>query len=169
MRVLKPALLSLMILVCVAQVGHAHRFYAAFTQIDLREKKQTVEIVHRLFTHDVEDMLQVTVGNPAGLGEKELEALLRDFVEGAFALYDGEGQRLPLSWIGMEYATDNVLIYQEAPLPADPSQFTVINRLFMKQFEEQKNTVNVEMNGDIRTRIFTKGRERQKVSFTEGE
>jgi len=154
-----------MLSLCVVPVSHAHRFYAAFTQIDLRQKKQTIEVVHRLFTHDVEDFLRVRLGNASSLTDGEIEPLLRDFAESSFALYDGAGKRLPLTWVGMEYQTDNVFLYQEAPLPRDPSDLVIINRLFMDLFDDQKNTVNVEWNEKIRTRIFVKGHEQQRVSF----
>jgi len=149
-------------------VSHAHRFYAAFTQIDLRDKTQTIEVVHRLFTHDVEDFLRSKLGNSSSLSDQEIEPVLQEFVEGSFALFDGKGNRLPLTWIGMEYKTDSVHIYQEAPLPENPEAFTIINRLFMTLFDDQKNTVNLEWNEKIRTRIFTKGNAQQKVSFAEG-
>ena len=165
---LKSLAIAFLTIMCVAQLSHAHRFYAAFTQIDYRPQKQTIEVVHRLFTHDVEDYLKVTFGNrSAALTDEEIEPALQEFVERAFALFDSQGTRLPLTWIGMEYATDNVYLYQEAPLPADPSELFLINRLFMDLFEDQKNTVNVEWGEKIRTRIFRKDDEQQKVSFIE--
>lgn len=160
---------SVMLFVCVAQESYAHRFYAAFTQIDIREEKQTMEIVHRLFTHDVEDFLRQKLGNASGLSDEEIEPIIKELVEGAFALYDNHGRRLSLSWIGMEYKTDNVYVYQEAALPSDPSEFFIINRLFMELFDDQKNTVNVEWKEDIRTRIFLKGHDQQGVSFKKKE
>lgn len=147
-------------------VSHAHRFYAAFTQIDLQDKTRTMEITHRLFTHDVEDFLHMEQGNVAHLSDGEIEGLLKTFVERNFAVFDRTGARLSLTWIAMEYQTDSVHIYQEAPLPDDPSELTIINRLFMDLFEDQKNTVNVAWAKKIRTVIFMKGNGQQKVSFS---
>ncbi|PCI50878.1 MAG: hypothetical protein COB49_03370 [Alphaproteobacteria bacterium] len=150
---------------CGVQMGLAHRFYASFTQIDLRQKNRTIEITHRLFTHDVEDFLRSKLGNSSSLTNAEIEPVLKEFVEGSFALFDGQGVRLPLTWVAMDYEIDDVHIYQEAPLPRDLLELTIINRLFMDLFDDQKNTVNVEWNEQIRTRIFVKGNEQQKVSF----
>jgi len=163
--------LSLVIigLFCVAQISHAHRFFASFTQIDLRDNKQVIEVVHRLFTHDVEDFLRLKLGNLSGLTDAEIEPVLRAYVESGFALFDAGGNRLPLDWVGMEYEIDNVHIYQETPLPADPAQLMIINRLFLDLFDNQKNTVNVAWQGKIRTGIFVKGKEQQKISFTEAD
>lgn len=158
-------LASILTILCVAQVSHAHRFYASFTQIDLRDKTQTIEVVHRLFTHDVEDFLRDELGNASSLTDEEIEPILQRYVEGGFALFDSQGKRIPLTWIAMEYETDSVHIYQEATMPSDPTTFTIINRLFMDFFEAQKNTVNMEWNENIRTRIFTKDNEQQQVSF----
>ncbi|MBL4802148.1 MAG: hypothetical protein JKY45_09650 [Emcibacter sp.] len=146
-------------------MSHAHRFYASFTQIDLREKTRTIEIVHRLFTHDVEDFLRLKLGNASSLTDGEIEPILKAFVEREFALFDSDGKRLLLRWIGMEYKTDNVYIYQEARLPQNSMELTLINRLFMDLFSEQKNTVNVQWNDEIRTHIFVKGNEQQTVDF----
>ena len=44
----------------------------------------------------------------------------------------------------------------------------VINRVLMEVFDEKKNTGNVEWNDDIRSRMFRKDHEQQKVSFREG-
>ena len=152
-------------LMCGVQMSLAHRFYASFTQMDLKDETRTIEVTHRLFTHDVGDFLRLKLGNSSSLTDAEIEPILKEFVEGSFAVFDAQGTRLPLTWIAMEYATDNVHIYQEAPLPADPSQLTIINRLFMTLFDDQKNTVNVEWNEKIRTRIFRKDDEQKRVSF----
>ena len=154
---------------CIVQVSYAHRFYASFTQIDLRPEKKTIEVVHRLFTHDVEDFLRSELGNSSSLTNAEIEPILRKFVEGSFSLFDGQGRRLPLQWVAMEYQTDSVHIYQQAALPDDPSKLAIINRLFMDLFDDQKNTVNVEWNEKIRTRIFTKEASRQKINFREAD
>ncbi|VAV89938.1 hypothetical protein MNBD_ALPHA01-2327, partial [hydrothermal vent metagenome] len=115
----KFPILIILMLAGVVQISHAHRFYAAFTQISLRADKQTIEVTHRLFTHDVEDMLRLKLGNSSSLTDAEIEPIVREFVESSFALFDGQGNRLPLVWVGMEYEIDNVHIYQETPLPED--------------------------------------------------
>ncbi len=163
----KFLILIILTLTGVVQVSHAHRFYAAFTQIDLREDKQTIEVTHRLFTHDVEDMLRTKPGNSSSLTDAEIEPVVREFVESSFALFDSRGNRLPLIWVGMEYETDNVYIYQETPLPDDLPGITILNRLFMELFDDQKNTVNVEWNDKIRTLIFIRGNEQKSVNLQE--
>ncbi|VAX05883.1 hypothetical protein MNBD_ALPHA03-1672 [hydrothermal vent metagenome] len=161
----KRSVLVIMILMAAVSVGHAHRFYAAFTQIDLQENTQVIEVVHRLFTHDVEDLLRSELGNSSGLSNAEITPILKAFIEKDFAIFDNQGNRLPLTWIAMEYNIDNVLIYQEAALPSKLAEITIINRLFMALFEDQRNTVNVEWKEKIRTRIFKKGMEQQNVNF----
>jgi len=144
----KFPILIILMLAGVVQISHAHRFYAAFTQISLRADKQTIEVTHRLFTHDVEDMLRLKLGNSSSLTDAEIEPIVREFVESSFALFD---------------------IYQETPLPEDLPDITIINRLFMALFDDQKNTVNIEWNNEIRTRIFVEGNEQQKVRFQEAD
>ncbi|MCF8475121.1 MAG: hypothetical protein K9G26_10530 [Emcibacter sp.] len=160
-----PIIGVIILMLGMASVGHAHRFYASFTQMDLNDDKKTIEITHRLVTHDVDDFLRREADHVADLTLAKRNYYLQKLVESDFALFDKNGAKIPLTWIWADYKADMVQIYQEAPLPSDPSDITIINRLFMNLFSDQKNTVNVEWNKKIRTRIFVKGNQQQKVDF----
>lgn len=149
----------------VAQTSHAHRFFTAFSQVNIRPETKTVEVVHRLFTHDVEDILRMKLGNSASLTDQQIEPVLKAYVEKSFGLFDAAGKRLPLSWVGMEYKVDDIHVYQEAPLEGDGRSLSIINHLFMDNFPEQTNTVNFEREEVIRTLIFTKDKAQQKITF----
>jgi len=164
MQLLRHVFLIIMMM-GVAQTSHAHRFFAAFSQVDIRPEKKVIEITHRLFTHDVEDILRARLGNNASQTDEQIEPILKEYVEKSFALFDPAGKRLPLVWVGMEYKVDDIHVYQEAPFEGDGKHLNVINRLFMDNYPEQKNTINFERNEVVRTLIFTKDQSRKKVIF----
>lgn len=169
MSFFKRSAIVIFILMGMLSMGHGHRFYAAFTQIDMKEGTQTIEVVHRLVTHDVEDLLTSKLGNSSALTNAEVEPMLKAFAEKGFAIFDVQGNRLPLNWVGMEYKTDNVYIYQEAPLPKNLVALIIVNRLFMTLFEDQRNTVNVAWNDKIHTHIFTDEVDQHRISFNKGD
>lgn len=156
--------LSLLIILCMAPAGHAHRFYASFSQINV--KSDTLQITHRLFTHDVEDMLEDNLGPIGDLSKGEIEKYLRTHIEKEFSLYDEAGKKMPLSWIGYEYKVDEILVFQETPLSGNQTKFSLANRLLMDIFRQQKNTVNAERDGVVRTVIFQNDSGREVIDLT---
>ncbi|WP_138379074.1 DUF6702 family protein [Luteithermobacter gelatinilyticus] len=169
MRRVFAAFCSLVMMVGVAEISGAHRFYAAFTQIDLHPERGVIQITHRLFTHDVEDLIRQRLDREKGPGaellDQDIDDFLRQYIGGSFALYDETGVAVPLTWVGHEFNIDDIYVYQEAPLPDGLSRLGVIHKLFMDVFADQKNTVNIERAGEVQTRIFRKGDGVQFVAF----
>ena len=106
----------------------AHRFAASFTLVDLRADKGAIQVTHRLFTHDVEDLIRAHSGAGGGeLSDENITAFLTAYIDANFALYDAHGDRIPLSWVGYEYSVEDIHVYQEAPLPDSLPQLGIID------------------------------------------
>ncbi|WP_417317122.1 DUF6702 family protein [Emcibacter sp.] len=143
----------------------AHRFAASFTVVDIRMDKNALQVTHRLFTHDVEDLIR-THGNVSGeLSDKHISAFLKDYVGGKFALYDGDGNQIDLAWVGYEYSVEDIHVYQEAPLPGRLEKLGVIDRILTETFPDQVNRVNVEKDNKVHTLVFRKGDGLKIVGF----
>lgn len=152
-------------MLCVAPLGHAHRFYASFSQVELQPSKGTIEIIHRIFTHDIEDLLIRYQGNNGELTDDVIETFLQDYIIQAFALYSSEGERLPLEWIAMEVTLDDIYVYQEAPLEEGQQTVIIANRILHDLFDEQSNTVNVKLDRKVRSHTFQKDGSMYQISF----
>ncbi len=150
---------------CVANISHAHRFYASFSQIEMQPAKGTIEITHRIFTHDIEDLLRRYQDSSGELTEDVIEAFLKDYIIQAFALYSPDGEMLPLDWIAIEVTLDNIFVYQEAPMQEGQQTLIIADRILHDLFDDQSNTVNVKLEGKIKSHTFQKGDKMYQISF----
>lgn len=149
----------------MAGIGHAHRFYASFSQIEMQPEKGTIEVIHRIFTHDIEDLLTQYQGGPEELDNKVIEDFLKDYIIQAFAIYDPEGKNIPLNWIGMEVTLNDIYVYQEAPLIEGQQTLIIANRILMDLFDDQSNTVNLKLDGKVKSYTFQKDSQMYQISF----
>lgn len=152
-------------LLCVANIGHAHRFYASFSQVDMQSAKGTIEITHRIFTHDIEDLLQRYKEGPSELTDDVIEAFLKDYIIQAFALYAPDGEMIPLNWIAIEVTLDNIFVYQEAALQEGQDTLIIADRILMDLFDNQSNTVNVKLDGKVKSHTFQIDSKLYQISF----
>ncbi len=139
---------------CVTNVSYAHRFYASFSQIEMQPAKGTIEITHRLFTHDIEDLLTRYQGTTGELEDQVIEKFLQDYIIDAFGLYDVDGQIIPVNWIGIDVTLDDIYIYQEALLKEGQQSLIIADRILMDIFEDQSNTVNLKRDSKVKSYTF---------------
>jgi hypothetical protein len=150
---------------CVANVGHAHRFYASFSQVNMQSAKGTIEITHRIFTHDIEDLLMRYEGGNSELTNEKIESFLKDYIIQAFALYGEDGEMIPLEWIAVEVTLNDIFVYQEAPLKEGQDTVIITDRILMDLFDEQSNTVNVKLDGKVKSHTFNVDSKLYQISF----
>ncbi len=150
---------------CVAAQSHAHRYYASFSQVELQPTKGTIEIIHRIFTHDIEDLLVRYQGSNGELTDEVIETFLQDYIIQAFALYGPGGERIPLEWIAVEVTLNDIYVYQEAPLQEGQQTVIVADRILHDLFDEQSNTVNVKLGRKVRSHTFHKDGSMYQISF----
>ncbi len=150
---------------CVADFGHAHRFYASFSQVDMQPTKGTIEITHRIFTHDIEDLLVRYQGSNGELSNDVIEEFLKEYIIQAFALYSEGGEQIPLTWIAIEVTLNDIFVYQEAPLKEGQQTLIIADRILHDLFDDQSNTVNVKLERKVKSHTFHKGDKLYQISF----
>lgn len=151
---------------CVVNIGHAHRFYASFSQVDMQPEKGTIEITHRIFTHDIEDLLVRYDGGAGELTNEKIESFLKDYIIQAFALYGEDGVLIPLEWITVEVTLNDIFVYQEAPLAEGQDTLIIADRILMDLFEGQSNTVNVKHGRKVKSHTFNYDSKLYQISFS---
>ncbi len=152
-------------LICVASSSSAHRYYASFSQVELQPTKGTIEVTHRIFTHDIEDLLVRYQGSNGELSDEVIEKFLKEYIIQAFALYAPNGERVPLEWIAVEVTLDDIYVYQEALLKEGQQTVIIANRILHDLFDDQSNTVNVKFERKVRSHTFNKGGPMYQISF----
>lgn len=153
----------------MAAPGHAHRIKAGATEIAVNERSGEMEIIHRVYAHDLLEALGDLemeeadfLSSPSGLQQVE------DLVRAEFRVAEGDGRLLNLSYIGAELDGEFAWIYFTAPVPEDTSSFVVDNDLLSNAFEDQVMMTNFRFNSDVRTAMQGPGRrDPVRVRFTQ--
>lgn len=157
--------LIILMIMSVANLSYAHRFYASFSQVEMQPAKGTIEITHRLFTHDITDLLQQYQGGNAELEHEVVENFLREYIIQAFALYDNNGGIIPLTWIDVEITLNDIFVYQEAALKEGQQSLIIADRILMDLFDDQSNTVNLKLDGKVKSHTFERESSFYKIDF----
>ena len=134
----------------------AHRLKAAFTTVLFNERSGRLEVMHRFYLHDAEQVAGEIAGRGANLFENpEDRQRFGIYVHERFTLTGPDGTPLPLTLRGTEIDGDFLWVYQAMRLPDPPlASLTVEHRALRDLWPDQVNTVNVEGTGPIRTLTF---------------
>jgi hypothetical protein len=145
--------------VLFAALAGAHRMPGSISTVKRSASGDTIEIIHRLHTHDAELGIAATLGTRnISLDTLVDRAQLALYVEERFAIAVIAGQKvggkLPLELVGAETDGEFVLVYQEyaGELPA---RLAIRDDILRDVFPEQINHVNIATGGEVRSVTFS--------------
>lgn len=122
-----------------------HRFYLSLTEIRVDSKKQTLDVSCKLFTDDVEEVLQKKYGKKVDLAttskNKEVQALVTKYINENFKI-NVAGKLQTLSFVGFETETDATWFYLETTPFTSKGKVTIYNTLLYDYLPEQSNMIN---------------------------
>jgi hypothetical protein len=126
------------------------------TTVLFNERTERIEVMHRFYLHDAEQVAGEIAGRGANLFEDaEDRQRFAVYVHERFDLYAGDGERLPLTLRGAEIDGEFLWVYQAMHLPEPPlTSLTITHRALRDLWPDQVNMVNVEGRGPIRTLTF---------------
>jgi len=147
-----------------ARPAFAHRPQSVLTTLEWNARTRMLEAIHRIHGHDAEVALGLIASSASerDLSTPRGQARLALYVEQRFAVR-AAGSGLSVSTVGAELSGEEVLLYQEAPLPEPYDQIDVDNRILRDVFDGQTNLVNVRMERRTRTLVFS-GRDGPKTA-----
>lgn len=148
---------------------HAHRMKAGATEIAVNERTGEMEIIHRVYAHDLLEALgNLELDETELLSSQSGLAQIEQLVRAEFRVAEGDGRLLELTYVGAELDGEFAWIYFTAPVPADTSSFVVDNDLLSNAFEDQVMMTNFRFNSDVRTAMQGPGRRDPiRVRFTQ--
>lgn len=132
----------------------AHRFHFAISEMSDNARTGSLEVVHTMMSHDVDDMLVRLHKRQVDLSTPEDEALLRAYVEEKFYVTGKDGKRLPLKWVGMTVNVENVVIYRELEAASLAKVARVHDEVLMDFLPRQVNTVNIKRGSKVVSLTF---------------
>jgi hypothetical protein len=151
-------------------VAPAHQMQVAMTTVTIKAASGTIEVIHRFYTHDTEQVLSQLAGKQVDLvGDGQIQQQFGRYVSENFQLTDQAAKPLPLSLVGVELEGDFIWVYQETTIPAQLSELTVRNTALLDILPKQVNTVNVECGDMISTLEFSGSIRTQSANIDFGE
>ena len=167
MKFYKYILLLLILLPLTA--GKAHKFYVSTTQIEYAEAEQSLQIISKIFTDDIEAVLQKRYNKPqlelASKKEtKEDEALLKEYILKKIKIWVNN-QPQAITYVGREYDIDIVKVYLEIKDVSTLKTIEVENKLLQDIFPEQQNIIHFKWNKTRKSLLLDKDNPKGLLKF----
>ena len=139
-----------------AAAADAHRLRAALTTVLFNERTDRIEVMHRFYLHDAEQVAGEIAGRSANLFENEEDRQrFGIYVHERFEVVAADGEPLPLTLRGTEIDGEFLWVYEATGIPAPlPTAISIRNHALRDFWPDQVNTVNIEGLGPVRTLTF---------------
>lgn len=133
-----------------------HKFYVSNTIVEQNPRTGSLEIMIKLFTDDLERAIQQD-GHPdirlTGDDNHATNVAIQSYLEKHFWL-KFQSRLTPLIYVGQEVEADLTICYFELAQLPEFNFIEVKNNLLMEVFADQKNVVDININGKRQTLIF---------------
>lgn len=140
------------LIVGVAWQVQAHQQKEAISTILFNSRSGNIEISHRFYIHDAEHAVKRILDKQADLMTDEAaQKAFADYVVAHFTVSFNQEGALPLKLLGQEIAGKFFWVYQEAAIVSQPSQIEVSYNALMEIWPSQRNIVNVEGVGELKS------------------
>lgn len=156
----------LLLAVSFSWKASAHRYHTSLTRIDYNRQEKIYEISIKLFTHDLEPLLEKRSGGKRVNLEKSAESdkLIFDYLNENFVLSDKKGAAKTLKWIGKEFDVDTVEVYVEAAATETLEGYKLKNTLFFESYPEQSNIVVCRFDDEKADLLFKTGDKTKEIA-----
>ena len=130
-----------------------HKIHVSVTHLEFNQPKQTVEIVVRVFTDDLENALSqrakrtVKIDPATADKDRRVGDLAMAYLRSNFELKNKAGRPVILSWNGIEGQVDMFWLYVKGRMPGGLEGAQIRNKIFCELFEDQVNIVNAKHQG----------------------
>src|SRR4030095_16588575 len=132
---------------------HPHKIHVSVTYLEFNQPRQTVEIVIRVFTDDLENALsrggarEVKI-DPASAGKDRRGGdLVMSYLRWNVELKNRAVRPFTLSWAGTEGQMDMFWLYVKGRMPGGLEGAQMRNKIFCELFDDQVNIVNAKSQG----------------------
>jgi len=128
---------------------HSHKIHVSVTHLEFNQPKQTVEIVIRVFTDDLENALSQRAKREVRVDPKnrQVRELVMAYLRSNFELRNKAGRPITLVWSGIEAQMDMFFLYVEGRTPGGMEGARMRNKIFCELFDDQVNIVNAKHQG----------------------
>lgn len=166
MKILKIAFILLILPVVMS--SSLHKFYVSTTQIEYVEEKKSVQIITKIFTEDLEQVLQTRYHPNISLdsdkeGEEDI-SYLKKYLQQKFKITIN-GEEANYEYLGKEYDIDIAKIYFEIENVSDLQSIEIENTVLFDIYPEQQNIIHLKISNKKRSFILDKANPKGMLNF----
>ena len=136
--------------------SQGHKFYVSTANIEFNPSTNNLEIIQRIFTDDIENVLRARYGTQIKLGAvneaEENAELIKRYVLNQWTIKNNN-QDLVLNYLGHQYDIDQVKIFIEAPINGSLAELFFENKTLFDLTSDQQNILHVKV-GDERKSLL---------------
>lgn len=161
-------ILLLLLVFPLVSATSAHKFYVSITKIEYVKEKSSLQIITKIFTDDIEDVLKQRYDASISLDtKKETEAADEDLKKYLLQKINisVNGKPVKLDYIGKEYDTDMLVVYIEVKDVKELKTIEIENKVLMEMFPEQQNIIHLKTPESRRSLILDKDEPSGKLKF----
>lgn len=167
MRRIKYVALALFLGLCYSFVRH--EVYVSSTELVITEPQREIQLTVRVFTDDLEQVLQTryeaTVLLDPDKNGAVIDSLLANYLQEAIQMQTASGS-IALRFLGKEYRDDLSMLYLEGQLETGQETFDLEHRLFLKEIPSQQNIVHLKHNNDRKSFLYDKRQTTRTIQLT---
>jgi hypothetical protein len=136
---------------------NTHAFHTSITEMRYNAKTKSFEISLRVFMDDLEKMLSINNQNKKFVIENtdKNDPFIEQYVRKHFVVITPKNQKLIYQYVGKEKEGDATWIYLEMPVNETIKGSKIQNSVLMDMFDDQTNIVNIFVNNDKKSYLFT--------------
>jgi hypothetical protein len=136
---------------------HLHAFHTSITEMRYNQKQKSFEISLRVFTDDLEKTLSANNQNKKFVIENNDKngPFIEQYVRKHFVVTTPKNQRINYQYIGKEKEGDATWIYLEMPVNEALKGSKIQNDVLIDIFDDQTNIVNIFVNNEKKSYLFT--------------
>lgn len=145
-----------------------HKFYVSITKIEYVKAKNSLQIITKIFTDDIEDALQQRFDASISLDSKKETAAAEEGLKNYILQKINikiNGKPVQLNYIGKEYETDMVVAYIEVKEVTTLKTIEIENKVLMELFPEQQNIIHLKTSKSRRSLILDRDEPKGKLDF----
>lgn len=148
----------------------AHRYHTSLTLIDYKPVDQNIEITIKLFTHDLEKVLQNVSRKRIDLEKTPgIDKIIHKYLEENFILKNKKDEKLIFQWVGKEFDADMTLVYLETGSAESIEGFRLQNTIFFESFVKQTNLVTARFEDKKADLMYKRGDKFKEIEVIKTE
>lgn len=144
----------------------AHQQKEAISTVLFNQRSGNIEVAHRFYIHDAEHAVKrLLKGHADLLKDKAVQKAFAEYVTKHFSLALNGHKPLPLRLLGQEIEGKFLWVYQESPNLGKPHSVDVTSDALMEIWPSQRNIVNIEGLGPVKSVALRNFERQQTVNF----